>query len=536
MELEELGRAPLSHPAADWNSSRELDPDYLALNQEIARMSSVSESAAAPPDWELIVLKAANLLSGKIKDIQVAGYAAVGLLHQSGLSGLATGLEILADLFALHSDTAYPPKKRQRARLNAVQWWLEHAVAWLGDQVVPPVEADLHAKLLLQLNRLQQALDENFRDDAPLLNDLKQHLLRIPVLPPLAEPVEKVEAEEIAVETLSSQPGPPAGAVEKRVNATVPLPPPTEAASPVPPAAPAGITRDDNPAAAKRQVLSLLNQAAGSAEILAAAEPTHPLPYRLRRLAAWSGVETPPPAEEGRTLLAPPEGHVGSSLEAMLAAGDFAGAVRGSEERVGAYLFWLDLQRISAEALAGLGAPYQAAWAAVKGETLAYLARFPSLVRLAFSDGTPFASARTKVWLESLAEEKTVGGGGGEMNPAVLEALERAKGAGAKPEEALKILGEGWRGAGHPRERLALRLAFMRVLAAAGRAELARAQVPEIVGILDRHGLDVWEGGLAASALAAVLGVLGEDGEAGLTRGLRDRLAVLDPAWSLRLG
>ncbi len=542
MELEELGRVTPTNPAPDWNASRDLDPDYTALNDEIARMSSVTESAAAPPDWELVVNKAAAILGGKIKDIQVAGYGAVGLLHRSGIFGLAGGLEILADIFTLHSDAAFPPKKRQRARLNAVQWWLEQAVAWLGGEEILPIEADLHEKLVSNADRLQEALDGNFGDEAPHLRELKQHILRIAVIPRPPEAEERVEAEEIAVEALPA--GPHAPEAKLSGNAPAPAPAPAASAHPAPVPANADFAKTPagapavpgNAADAKRLVLSLLGQAAGAAEIVALAEPTNPLPYRLRRLAAWAGVVAPPPAEEGRTMLPPPESHVGTALEALLAAGDYAGALKASEGQVGAYLFWLDPQRVSAEALAALGGPYQGALNAVKLEVSAYLARFPALARLAFTDGTPFANVKTKAWLESLQEAKAGGGGGAVLNPTVAEALNKAKGAGANPEEAFRTLAEALGFAGHPREQLALRLEIMRTFAAAGRAEAARAQLAPLLDILDRHGLDVWEAPLAGQALAAMLGVLGDgEGEEELRGGLRRRLALADPARCMRV-
>ncbi len=555
MELEELGRVAPANPAPDWNTARELDPDYTALNGEIARMSSVTESAAAPPEWELVVNKAAAILAGKIKDIQVAGYGAVGMLHQSGIRGLSAGLEILADIFSLHSDAAFPPKKRQRARLNAVQWWLEQAVAWLGGQEILPLEADQHERLIHNADRLQEALDSNFGDDAPHLRELKQHLLRIPVIPRPPEAEERVEAEEIAVEALpvavpapeskgagnaGSAPVPaaaPAAAAPQTLSGTVPANV-KNAASAASAAGTAGAAVvPANAADARRLVLSLLGQAADAAESIAAADPANPLPYRLRRLAAWSGVIAPPPAEEGRTLLPPPESHVSSTLEALLAAGDYAGALRAAEERVGAYLFWLDLQRVAAEALAALGGPYQAALKAVNLEAAAYLERLPSLPRLAFADGTPFANAKTRAWLDSLQEDKRGGGSGGAaLNPAVTEALAKAKSAAAaNPEEAFQTLGAALGLAGHPREQLALRLEIMRTFAAAGRSEAAKELIPPLLEILDRHGLEVWDAPLAGQALAAMLGVLGEgEADAAVRAGLRRRLAWADPARCLR--
>lgn len=270
--------------------------------------------------------------------------------------------------------------------------------------------------------------------------------------------------------------------------------------------------------------------------MISAEANTDPLPYRLRRLSAWSFVAKAPPAENGRTMLPGPETHVVQALDSLMESGDYAGALALAEEQVGVYLFWMDPQRVAAQALAALGAPYRLAQAAVEMETLYYLTRVPSLTKLSFTDGTPFADPKTKSWLTELADR---GGssGGAQDNPAVREALDKARELSTtNAEEALAVLAQAGAVAGHPRDDLLLRVEVLKTFIASGRMEAARAQIQTITDTLDRFNLDVWDPELASRALSAVLSALSgeEDISSELRERLGARLALCSPVQYLR--
>lgn len=509
MEQDDLGLSPLPDSHPDWAAERDSDPNFEALSAEIARMSSMTESASAPPDWGLIVKNAETVLSAKAKDIQVAAYGAVGLFETAGLAGFSRGVKILGDILDAHSDDAYPPKKRKRARVNAIQWWLERAEAWLEGVADQEMEQEFADALSERIAKLNETLLANFEDEAPMLSALEAGVNRIPVKsPPPPEPESDDTAEIIAVETVprtassasssgSSAPSRQAGAIQ-------------------------------SPDDARKIIGACLTDARDAGEALASASTADSLPYRIRRWSAWALIKAAPPAEDGRTMLPPPESHLIQGLQSLVEAGDFAGALKLAEEQVATYLFWLDPHRVAAAALAAMGPSHQAAQTAVVEEVRSLVGRLPALPRLAFTDGTPFADMRTKAWLASLSES---GGGGAETSPAVAEALEKARGlAAVNPEDALAALEQAGRGAGHPRDALLVRIEILKTFAGSGRAEGAKAQIPALVAALDRHGLDEWDPDLAAQALSAALGCLSEEADAGLVGELRQRLARTAPA------
>lgn len=516
MEQDDIGLSPLPEGHPDWAAGRDSDPNFEALSAEIARMSSMTESASAPPDWPLVVKNGVAILSEKAKDVQVASYSAVGMLHTDGVTGLSRGIKILGDIFHTHSETAFPPKKRKRARINAVDWWLERTTAWLGETDLKEIPHEFSQTLNERVRALDDALVENFGDESPLLSDLKAYIQRIPVAPPPAAEPEETSVEEVAGESVE----------------TTAAPLPAQAAPSTPSASPSasGAPRDADEA--RRTIARLLAEAAQAGDVLGAEANADPLPYRLRRLAAWSGIRTAPPAEDGKTMLPAPEAHVIHGLNSLFESGDFAGALRFAEEQVGVYLFWLDPHRVAAQALAAMGQTHQSALNAVKAETSLFTARIPSLSRLAFTDGTPFADAKTKSWLSGLSESGGEGGGSAE-NPEFEKALASARAAaGTNPEEGLRLLSEAVHVAGHPRERLLLRVEILKTFEAGGHPDAARAQIPGIVEILDQYGLDAWEPALASRALAAAVSVLTGEGE---SDALRRRLAVCAPAQYLKL-
>jgi len=82
--------------------------------------------------------------------------------------------------------------------------------------------------------------------------------------------------------------------------------------------------------------------------------------------------------------------------------GNTEALLKFAEGKLCQYIFWLDLDRYVAEALVRLGDRYRKAHSVVYRETAFLLDRLPGLEDLLFSDGMPFASAETRVWITSI--------------------------------------------------------------------------------------------------------------------------------------
>lgn len=519
MDADTIGLSELPADVADWSDARDSDASYQALTDEIARMSSMTESTAAPPDWGLVEKSGTDILLNKAKDIQIAAYTAVAMTNTKGMEGFSRGIKILGDILSTYSDVAFPPKKRKRARINAVDWWLERAVSWLENAPSSEIPYEFSQDLGERITTLDEALTANFEDDAPLLSELKSRVQMIPVAAPPPDPEEIAEVEIVDGEEASDADG-GAAASSRRT--------PVQQASSSATSAATSIAGPKTVEEAKRAVGGFLSSAVAAAE-LAAESNSDPLPYRLRRVAAWSSVKGAPPAEDGKTMLPAPESHVVQALNSLLDSSDFSGALKLAEEQVGVYLFWLDPHRVTAQALSGLGQSHRVALKAVELEVEYYLFRFPALPKLAFTDGTPFADPRTRAWLAELGN-RGGGGGGAEENPELKKALDKARETAAtNPEESLGVLSAAAGVSGHPRDHLLLRVEVLKTFVSAGRMEAAKAQIPAITDVLDRFNLDIWDPPLASQALAAALSALAGDDDATLQETLRRRLALSSP-------
>jgi type VI secretion system protein VasJ len=186
-----------------------------------------------------------------------------------------------------------------------------------------------------------------------------------------------------------------------------------------------------------------------------------------------------------------------ATIRSLIDGGRFREALAEAEDRVPVYVFWLDIQHASAQALAGLGLKECAG--ALLAAVGSLLAEVPVIADLAFDDGTPFASGETRDWLAA----REGGGGRGEAETALYDRYLEG--------DAAKSLSELGAPASRPRtgrERLLARSAEMRLYQRSGRpaeaAVLARRAVVEVER-LELTSYDPEAAGRAMSAAAFVL-------------------------------
>jgi type VI secretion system protein VasJ len=340
-------------------------------------------------------------------------------------------------------------------------------------------------------------------------------------------------------------------------------PPPVAVAMPAVAAAP--------PPADASAVVSFLATLGGNifeaANTLRNADATNPLSYRMARMGVYLHLVDPPPADGGKTKVPAPEASRRAQLAKIAENGKWAALLEESESALQRGRFWLDLHRYSAMSLAGLGDAHQKAHAELLRETALVLKRMPALVDLSFGDGSPFASAETKAWIESEVLSALGGGGGGGGMPmmaapsggggarvvvvqgggggggedaAVIDEARKLASSGKLPD-AIAMLQGRMTSAGSASSRFRVRLGIGQVCMAAGQVALARAVFESTEKEVERYGLEEWDPALAAASsegLYACLKLLAKGGkalppEAGL---LYDRVCRLDPTAALRLG
>jgi type VI secretion system protein VasJ len=188
-----------------------------------------------------------------------------------------------------------------------------------------------------------------------------------------------------------------------------------------------------------------------------------------------------------------------------LEAGNALEAALKAEEFFAAAPLCLDAQVLIWKALSAMGPQFGEAAQGVREESARLLARLPGLEKLSFSDGSPFASPQTVLWLQ--ADPNPLRPGGEEPGAARDPFPERMREARAlleqsKLSEALDLLDAAKTHS--PSENLRCRIAQLRLLCEAGKGEVGLALAEALLAETTAHDLDNWDPSLALDALAAI--------------------------------
>jgi type VI secretion system protein VasJ len=518
--------APIPGPSPGGAAAR-LEPEYQAVSNEVAKLDSVM---GGDVNWKAVTAGAEGLLKGKSKDVVIAAYLAHALHVTGGIDGLTTGTTLLAELLERYWESAFPELKRIRGRANAVQWFLEKTQPVLSSVRVGPGDVERVTTLEAAAKRFSEVVRGRFADAAPATGSLLEAVARL-----------KADAELAAAPPPPPPPPAPAPAPSSPASSTGPTP--VVAGAPELPAPTGDLAGADQAADYLRSVGAALVSAGST---LRRASISDPLAYRILRTGLWLHLSSEPPSEAGKSSVPPPSDDQRAQLKLLSQNQKWTALVEEAESALSQCRFWLDLHRMTSQALTGLGGGNDRARDAIAAELRTLLARMPSLPSLAFADGTPFADAQTRTWLdEEIAPKKGAGGGalaamaddGGPPDPAILERISRAKKlfGGGQAREALAEFQAFVATRPSLRARFRARLDLARACAGAGLMAIAKATYEELDRDAVAHGLDEWEPALSAECLKGLIAAaraLAKDPR-GATPTLEvryQRLCRLDPA------
>lgn len=482
---------PISAEAPGGEEARSHE-EYEAVAAELDKLTSLS--GAGPVDWARVEQTGTAILSGQSKDFMIAAWVSAAWMERHGGDGLSAGLQLFAGLVQNFWETAFPPLKRLRGRRNALTWWLDRAQEWLEKNPLPPLPADKHKTMVEAVSAIDATLAEKDPESPPLMAFVRQ--------------IKSLEVEAEAAPVAADAPAAPAaasGASEAPSSGTAaPSAASAPAAPPRPAQTPSGGATPAFSAAAPNDINSLddivkalepaLNHIGHVARAFMAIDRFHPLMIDLGRFAARASLMAPPPANAGATHLMPPATPILDAFQSITAAGNPEGLVEFCESRIGAFPYWLDLDRESARGFGMLGEKGAAMRQRVVENALAFVDRMPGLIDLTFSDGTPFASEETRQWLESSRSK----GGTGSNDPfdALRQQAQQAT-ADGKADDAMRLyqsfMKASWSGRDRFRARLAMAEGFV---ANAGTADPMPLVQPLAEECLQRRIAD-WEPELA---------------------------------------
>ncbi|MDK2921478.1 MAG: type secretion system protein VasJ [Desulfonauticus sp.] len=511
MDLENLGQLPISEDKRAGEDVR-YEPEYEAVQQEIDKLSS--PTATTPPDWEKVAKLSELILKEKSKDLIITTYLGIALFHLQGIQGLFIGTKILRDILYNFWDELYPPKKRMKGRKNALNWWKEEIEKHLKGEQEYKVEQNEKKALLKDLEDIDKFIADKLPDGPSFLN-LKENLEEIITAPS---------------ESSIPPPSPPS-------NPPPSSPPPdfSQKPSPEPASAPEPAASEENSQALMEQGFSLLNKAS---LIIAKEKPYWPELFRLNRIVSWLNIEDKPMAEQGKTLLPPPDLTIINALKNLYQNQDWPALLETAEAYVPQFLFWLDLSRYSKEALENLGQNLAAK--AIEQEVKWFLNKLPGIEQLCFSDNTPFADTNTQKWLKTL--NKPVSSSlplsditnhdelFKKIDTIFTSIKENIKSKGL--QETLLKLQKEISLTQSKREKIFWYIKLVNLFLEQNQNKLYFPYVYKILNFIAKYKLDEWEPELAVQGLVACLKVLqtGKDNHQDMLESIYDKLSLLNPA------
>lgn len=464
----DLGRTPIPGGAPTGVDPAD-DENYLLVDGEMGKMDRID---AGEPDWFQMEQAATTLLCSKAKDAEMASALSLALFKRHGYAGLAAALGMLTEMVNAFWEGMFPERPRRRkARMEAMTERFTEG-GWFRDHPPKPDHFDAIDLCVTRIGELDAALKAKMADDPPDFAKFTR-----------------------SIREMANQRPKPAAA-----------PPPAPAGgSEAPGATPAATAGGGAGAFAVGEVADKSgaeNAILAAATFLRKADPTDPIPYAVVRAVKWGAIALPV-TEAAKYQIEPPEASKLDALTHQLANGLWENLLKNSEAAFrSSDPLWLDLQRYTCAAMAGMGPPYEKARQAVMASTAGLVRRLgEGLYDLKFRGGTPLCSGETRMWIESeVAPPQKAGGGSGGGNGKLAESCEKARklaGAG-KLREAIAELNEGLLACAQKRDRLLWRMQIAQLCVDSQKFQLAAPILVECSDEVRRHHIDEWEPTLAA--------------------------------------
>ncbi len=538
LSFETLGSCPVpgATPAGD---DARYEPEYAYVLEEIEKLSFSGDGA--PISWPTIEKNAVLILSEKSKDLQIAAYLGVALCQNRGMQGLHDGIQVLCGLLETFWETGWPPLKRMRGRVNAIDWWHERAYGFLQASGEESISAKQQKDLLDGISRLDELISSLMPDASPL-TDLISSARRLSVSQP-----EQAAEEETAVEQSAPVAEPESGnsvpqpeETEKPVQNEPPTPEQssvpaasTEQSAQQPEIAPVtAVAPETGDLAALRH--NFTDAAMAYLPAARLADPAAPDVWQLSRLIIWGGITGLPNSEDGQTLLPPPDSDTLARFRFMLEEGKALEAALDAEDFFSTAPFCLDVQEIIHSALVALGAQFTEAARRVQEESFRFFARLPGMENLLFNDGSPFVSPGTVNWLKAGGPKSArFLAPPAESRSNVFEAVFAAARELMEQGRLTDALGAlDAAKTDSPALNLQIQAQQLRLLQEAGQNESAQALAEALLQELNARSLDDWDPQLAADTLLAVYNAFVPDAStyAQELKDIRRRIARLRPA------
>ncbi len=438
------------------------EAEFEKAKEEVEKFSGI--------DFSVIEENCLKILQEKSKDLRSLGFLALAVSQTKGLAAMAEVCQAYESWMVQHWAAVHP--QREKARANTISWLNgERVVALIQGAAAGPNDYETLLAGFEALERLKVFVQEKFPENPPSFGDFSKVL-------------------KSAVEKF--KPVPVQSYEENRSNSS------SSSASTNNPAEPGSISSfSDCETWIQKVSQFLLEQKQSDA-----------LAYRLLRMVKWEPLNLLPPNEGGKSPLPSPDAEVRKAFASMYQSQSWTDLVKSGEEAFTRddMLFWFDLQRYSCVALLSLGGEYANCAKAVMLELGVLLKRLPQLAALQFEDGTPFADAMTRDWLQNEVRSAMGSGGGAASIKKKGDLGEEQKKSEAllaegKLEEALQVLRTGLANDSSEKNNFERKLVIGELCFKANKAAVAKGVLSELIEKIEAYRLSTWDPELCVNTL-----------------------------------
>ncbi|HEY3587317.1 MAG TPA: type VI secretion system ImpA family N-terminal domain-containing protein, partial [Myxococcaceae bacterium] len=167
---------PISAATPSGSSAR-YDPEYERILLEVGKLEAPTGGTV---DWLQVATLGKKLLSTKSKDMLLAAYTGFALFApKKSLSGLLEGMVLVSELTDRFWDSLFPDGKRQKARANAVGWFVQRVSFSIGDLVPATGDRDVVEALVPAAQRLAEVCRTRLTEGGPAFGPLMEALERV---------------------------------------------------------------------------------------------------------------------------------------------------------------------------------------------------------------------------------------------------------------------------------------------------------------------------------------------------------------------
>ncbi|MGA1869380.1 MAG: TssA family type VI secretion system protein [bacterium] len=341
----QLGILPVQDDKPTGNSAR-YEPEYDHLDAEILKLESSDRESI---DWAKVLELSIFILKTKSKDLLVASFLCHALFVQQGFNGLCVGLTIVRDMLKEYWEILFPEKDRLKVRISAIEWLVKH----LGERIREKGDNLSDTKNVMECcglwDEIDSLLHEKLKEMAPDTSEII-HLLQ--------NMIKEKKEDHCGFESITE---------------------------------------------AKNALLQAQGTLIRIAGFIRNSNPENPLPYRIVRAITWMIIDQLPSAKDQITKVKQISHTIIEKIEENIKADNGLEAINLVEDNFAKYpfSFILESHRLSVQVMDKLGPSYKKAKLAVIEELATFIRRFPDVLTLRFSNGAPFASERTKRWIEN---------------------------------------------------------------------------------------------------------------------------------------